>query len=122
MRPVSNDKRKNIIEAKERGETTNDIIKWLDVSKSTINNIYKKYRDTGDYEPIAYTGRKPTFTEEINNEIIKAVTNKPDITLEELIDKLDLEVGISGLSRHMKKINLTLKKRHLIQSDRKSLK
>jgi transposase len=41
---------------------------------------------------------------------------KTDITLQELIDELSLNVGESGLSRRLKKMGLTYKKRHSIQT------
>ena len=45
MRPISSDMRKQIVEAKDRSETTENIIKWFDVSKASINRIYKQYKD-----------------------------------------------------------------------------
>lgn len=119
MRPISNDKRKNIIEAKQRGESLENIIKWFCVSKATINRIYKIYKDTGNYEPVAYTGRRSSFTEEMNTKIRTIVKNTPDITLQEIIDKLKLKVTVSGLSRHMETIGLTFKKRRSMLRDSK---
>jgi len=120
VRPISNDKRKNIVEAKERGESVETIIKWLKVSKASIGRIWSKYKKTGSYKPVPYVGRKSTiFNKKMNNKIMKKVKEKPDITQTELIDELKLNVTVAALSLHMKKLGLTLKKRLLIQTDKK---
>jgi len=119
MKPISNDKRRNIIDAKERGELVENIIKWFGVGSATINRIWRKYKQTGSYEPIPYAGRKSGFTKEIDDKIYKLVSKRPDITQEEIIDELSLYVTQSGMSRHMKKLGLTLKKRLLILQDKK---
>ena len=111
MRPISSDKRKSIIDAKERKEPIGNIVKWFGVSEASVNRIYKA---TGTYEPIAYKGRQSGLTREIDDKILTKVREKPDITQRDLINELDLNITQSGMSRHMDKLGLTLKKRRLI--------
>ena len=123
MVPVSNRERKNIIDAKERGESIENIIKWYGVCKTTIYNVYNQYKKTGSYEPLPFPGKiSSIFDENVNEKILKKVKETPDITQEELIEELGLDVTQSGMSRHMKKLGLSLKKRLSMQLDYKNQK
>ena len=120
MRPITNEKRKIIIEAKKRGESEKDIMEWVEgVSRSSISKIWKRFRETGSYLPKPYTGNNRKITKEQTELIRETIREIPDITLLELIDKLDLNVSESGLSKHLKKMGLTYKKRHSIQMGKK---
>ena len=112
MQPISNDKRQNIIEAKQRNESVEIIIKWFNVSASSISRIWNKYLKTGDYSSIPYAGRKSDITKEKDDEIREYIKNNNDATLEEMIEALSINLTISGLSRHLNKMDLSYKKRH----------
>jgi len=113
MKPISNDKRELLIAAKQRGEKEEDIAKWLHISKGSVGTIWRLYRRTGSYLPTAYTGRPSVITEEKIKEIQTAVDNEPDITLNELIDKLSLPIQKSQLSRLLISLEYSFKKRLL---------
>ena len=115
MQPISNDKRWNIIEAKQRKEPVSLIVKWFGVSESSISRIWNKYLKTGEYNAIPYTGRKSDISEEKDEEIRATIKKNNDMTLEELIEKLSLNLTVSGLSRHLDKMGLSYKKRHYTQ-------
>jgi len=117
MQPISNDKRQNIIEAKQRKEPVTAIIKWFNVSASSISRIWNKYLKTGDYSAIPYTGRKSDISEEKDNEIRGYISKNNDATLEEMIEVLSINLTISGLSRHLDKMGLSYKKRRYTQTD-----
>jgi transposase len=117
MRPISNDKRQNIIEAKQRKEPVNAIIKWFTVSASSISRIWNKYLETGDYSAIPYVGRKSDISEEKDNEIRDYIRKNNDAALEEMIEVLSINLTVSGLSRHLDKMGLSYKKRHFTQTD-----
>jgi transposase len=120
MKPVSNEKRELIIEAKKRGESEKNIMKWVkNTSRSSIGKIWKLYRTTGSYQPKPYKGNNRKITPQTEEKIRQTIKEKPDITLQELIAELSLNVCESGLSRRLKKMGLTYKKRRSIQTDRK---
>ena len=120
MVPVSNRERKNIIDAKERGESIENIIKWFGVCKTTIYNIYNQYKETGSYEPKPYPGKVSfIFDKKTDEKILKKIKEQPDITQEDLIEELHLDITQSGMSRHLKKLGLTLKKRLFMLQDYK---
>ena len=115
MKPISNEKRELLISAKQRGEKEEDIAKWLDVSKSSVGTIWGLYRKTGSFLPIPYTGRPSSITEEQIDAIHAEEAENPDITLDELIEKLSLPIRKSQLSRLLISLGYSFKKRQLIQ-------
>ena len=117
MQPISNDKRQNIIEAKQRKEPVNAIVKWFNISASSISRIWNKYLKTGEYSAIPYTGRKSDISEEEDGEIREYISKNNDATLEEMIEALSIKLTVSGLSRHLDKMGLSYKKRHFTQTD-----
>jgi len=99
-KPLSNDLRKRIIEAKLRGDTEEKIAAEKEVNKSTITKLWALYRETGSYEARPNpNGRKPALSEVQLEQITKAIHAKPDITLQELVDNLGLPVCVSALCR-----------------------
>lgn len=98
--PLSNDLRKRIIEAKLRGDTEDKIAKEKEVNKSTITKLWALYRETGSYEARPNpNGRKPALSQEQLDQITRKLNERPDITLQELIDELNLPVCVSSLCR-----------------------
>lgn len=118
LKPITNDKRENIIAAKERKESVETIKKWLNVSDSTISRIWNKYLQTGSYNPVPYTGRKSDITAEQDKQIRATILKTPDITIEKLIVELSINLTTSGMYRHLAKMELTLKKRRSILVDK----
>jgi transposase len=118
MIPISNEKRALLIAAKKRGEKEEDIAKWLNVCKSSVGKIWKLYRDTGNYEPTPYPGRKPIISAEKWASVLVLVAKEPDKTLEEIIDELDLPIQKSRLSFLLIKAGYSFKKKQLTPQSR----
>ena len=110
MRATDDKTRENIVLAMQRKEKRSTIAMWLNVSISTIDKVWHKFKETGTYLPIPYTGRKSTLTIKQEEDIRIKIAQTPDITLLELIAELNLDITESGLSRHLKKMDLTFKK------------
>jgi transposase len=99
-KPLSNDLRKRIIEAKLRGDTEDKIAAEKEVNKSTITKLWALYRETGSYEARPNpNGRKPVLSAGQLEQIARKIDGQPDITLQELIDGLKLPVCVSALCR-----------------------
>ena len=111
VRATDNKTRENIILAMQRKEKRSTIATWLNVSISTIDKVWHKFKKTGTYQPTPYTGRKSTLTEKQETEIRNKIQQTPDITINELIEELSLDLTESGMSRHLKAMGLTFKKR-----------
>jgi transposase len=111
-KPLSNDLRKRIIEAKLRGDTEDKIAREKEVNKSTITKLWSLYRETGSYESRPNpNGRKPALSPQQLEQVAKKIYEQPDITLQELIDEYNLPVCVSALCRTVNnKLGLTFKK------------
>jgi len=111
-KPLSNDLRKRIIEAKLRGDTEEKIAAEKEVSKSTITKLWALYRESGSYEARPNpSGRKPALSANQLKQIAQKINEQPDITLQELIDELSLPVCVSALCRTVNnKLDLRFKK------------
>ena len=111
-RPLSNDLRKRIIDAKLRGDTGDVIAREKEVNKSTITKLWALYRETGSYEARPNpNGRKPALSPQQLESITNRINEQPDIALQELIDELNLPVCVSALCRTVNnKLGLRFKK------------
>lgn len=102
--------RKIIVANYEEGISVKEICHIMRVSKSAVYSILKKYRETGSVEA-HYPGRQPRITEEQIEAIEKTVLEQPDITLQEIIEKLNLPIAKSQLSNILIKKKFRFKKR-----------
>ena len=111
--PLSKDLRERIIKKHEKGMKPTKIQKELEIkSLSTVCEIIKLYNETGSIEPRPLNnGRPPKMTEQNKSDIKSTVLSKPDITLEELKEQLNLPICISRICRILKtELGLTYKK------------
>jgi transposase len=111
MKPITNENRKLIISANERGEKPSVIAIWFDIAESSVYNIIALHKKTGDITPKPYPGRPSRLTDKDLENIRSAIKEKNDITLEELIDKLNLPIKKTRLSEIVNDMDLPFKKR-----------
>jgi transposase len=103
--------------AKQRNEKRETIAYWLNVSISTVDKVWRRFKETGSYSPTPYTGRKSKIDEETDKRIRAEIKANIDITLEEMIEKLSLPLTPSGLCRKLDRMGLSYKKRHSMQKN-----
>ena len=115
MKPISKEDRERIIKHNANGESGSKISKLLMIGVSTVYQILSLYRQRGSIEAKPYKGNNRKITTEQDKEIRRIIGEKPDITLNKLIETLDLKVSESGLSKHLKKMGLTYKKNDVCQ-------
>jgi len=119
MEPVSNETREKIIIHKQNKVRESDIAKWLIISTSTVTKVWARYKKTGSYLPSPKTqGRKSAVDVSTMAKIEEEIKNAPDATLAELIEKFDLTITEGALSKKLKKLDYSLKKRRLTQRNR----
>jgi transposase len=114
MRPVDEKTRANIIAAKQRNEKRKTIALWFGIDMSTIDRIWRRFKKTGSFSAIPYTGRRSNIDAATDDKIRETIKKYPDITLEELIEELSLPLTISVLFRKLERMNLSYKKRRSI--------
>lgn len=117
--PLSEDLRKRIIRALNEGESYAQISKNLQVNKSTISRLLKRYRESGSYAPRPLNnGRKPRLNEEMLQKIRDKIKEQSDVTLRELIEEFSLPVSAPALCKTLKKMGLVRKKKRYMQKNR----
>jgi transposase len=119
--PLSMDLRRRIISGYEKGEKVSEIIERLEVSQNAVYSLIRLYKETGDIKPRENkNGRKSKLNDEDLINIQRAISDQPDITLYEIVEKLDLPICISALSRIINnKLNITYKKKQFMRKNKK---
>ena len=115
MKPLSSDIRKLIIESKLRKEKDSDIAKWLNISKSSVTVIWRQFKVTNSIEPKPYPGAKPIFNDEMKEKVKQLIKTAPDMTLEEIIEKLNLPIKKSRLSQWLIESGYPYKKKRCLR-------
>jgi transposase len=122
-KPYSDDLRERVVAAIEAGHTRVKVAELYNMALSTVGGIIKRRRETGSVTPAKFGGYK-TFTLEPHTDRVKElVAEQPDSTLAELqvrLAKEKVKVSQSGISRFLRHINLTFKKKvlHAAEQDR----
>ncbi|MEG2971348.1 MAG: helix-turn-helix domain-containing protein [Akkermansia sp.] len=113
--------RKRIIEARKRGITVKELSQCYGVSTRSIYELSALYRKTGSLAPLTHLrGSKPKINEETLQEIDQAIQKKPDITLEQLKETLQLPIGVSRLCQIVReKLGYTYKKKWYMQANKR---
>jgi transposase len=117
-RAYSDDLRRRILEAFERGEgSESDLGLRFRVSLGYVKKIRCQQLRTGTMTRVAHRpGRKPKFTEPIRERLRSWLKQQPDLTLAELQERLrrQAQLGVSQPSLWvvLRKMGLRLKKSH----------
>jgi transposase len=109
--PMSMDLRKRIINARERGDSVAKIAREKEVTERAVYQLLARYKDTGSYAPLPKSGgRKSVIDEALAAEIKAKITERPDITLSEIIEEFKLDICVSAMCRIVKRLGFSYKK------------
>ena len=93
------------------------------MSKWTVYRLAEQKRKTGSVKlRTSQRGRKPALTTEDKANIRDCIYAEPDITIEEIREKLHLSASYSTVERAIKAMGYTLKKKSLYASERDRLR
>jgi len=101
--------RKIIIENYKKVIKASETSRVLEGGLSTVYKLIKRYKETGNVEA-SYLVRQPKITEKHISDIEKLVIEQPDVTIEEIIEKLNLPIKKSQISNILRKLGLNFKK------------
>ena len=107
---VSMEKRELIVSNAKRGMSVPEISKVFQVGKSTIWKLLKREKESGSIEP-RYQGKKSSMTEAQHQAMLDLVEQEPDVTLEEIRERLDLPIHKSQISNLLHQAGYHFKKR-----------
>lgn len=108
--------RRRIVTLYEAGWSTCEIAESLGHSASGVRRIRQRFRERGTLAPLKRgDGAPPKVSEADRARLGELVASTPDATLAELREALGLEVSISTIDRHLRRLRLTFKKKSLAQ-------
>jgi transposase len=109
---VSKEKRSLISRANRDGMSVKEMARVYRVPERTIRRLLKHEQETGSME--AHTGRcgrPPALSREGLELMRKIIEEQPDITLEEIKERMKLSICVSAICRIIKyKLKFTYKK------------
>ncbi|KAG0441148.1 hypothetical protein DMUE_1265 [Dictyocoela muelleri] len=111
---VNQNDRNNIVRMNERGTKISNISKMLNIPRTTVSSIFKKFIETG-ISSASKTGgdKKSKLCLADKNRLVEIVNNQPDLTLSEIkvkMSALNLVVSESTIARNLRNLHYTLKK------------
>lgn len=116
---LRNEERKILIEAHERGHESKELADIFGIDVSSVNRIIRQYKRTGSYEVRTYNcGQKLILTEIDLKNISELINENPDITIDEIIEKLNLSVKNESVRRAVIKMGYVRKKKSLHACER----
>jgi transposase len=113
MRPLSNDLRERILAAVDGGEgSRRQIARRFAVDVSTITRLLQLRRRTGSIEPRPRGGdTRSTLDDDGCERLRRLVEEHPDVTLDQLRDRLGAGGSIMVVWRALKNLGVTRKKK-----------
>lgn len=117
MRPYSRDLRQKIVDFYNNGDgSIRQLARRFALSSDCVQRLLKQQRETGSIAPKAYVGGpKPTLQHQHLQVLQQLVQDDNDATLVQLAERLQqqtqLQVSASTISRALKKLGITRKKK-----------
>ena len=110
---LSLDLRERILRSYDNQEgTRQQIADRFQVSLGMVKKLLQQRRNTGDIAPRHhYSGRKPKFTPVHREALRTMLAKKPDMTLEEMREKLEIDCTLPAIHYQLADMALTYKKR-----------
>ncbi len=110
--------RKLLIEAWNKTHNAKEIAECFSVNTSTVYRLEKQMRETGSVKTrTSQRGRKHALTPEELQNIDRVVQQEPDITINEIMDTLQLKVSDETVRQAVLKLGYVYKKKSLHASE-----
>lgn len=111
MRPYSIDLRERVIAACDAGQDTSEVAEEFGVSPAWVRRLKQRLRETGSIAPKPHGGgHKPILDEQGRTRLVELLRSQPDLTLEELRNRLGIKISIGALWNAIHGLRLSLKK------------
>src|SRR5262245_614050 len=113
MKPYPVELRARIVDAVDRGVgALPTIAALLSVSIACVANYLELRQETGSPQPRRTPGgRRPALPAERYPEVRQLLPEQPDLTLEQIRDRLRLSCSLAAVCRTLTKLGLTRKKK-----------
>ena len=116
MKAYSNDLRRKIVAAYERGQRSQrEVAELFGVSPATVRNFVRRKRERGSPDELPRAGGAPARIDaQVRAELRQLIASSPDATLaearEHLLRSSGVRVGLSAVCRAFSKMGLPRKK------------
>ncbi len=120
---LHNEARELLVQGYEATHDVEVIAKAYSVSKWTVYRLVEQKRKTGSVAlRTSQRGRKPLLTQEDQARIRECIEETPDISIDELREKLKLKASYSTVERAVNRMGYTYKKKSLHATERERLR
>lgn len=111
MDPIPTYLRERMVEAVAEGTCVAEVARRFAVSDNTVRN-FVRLSEEGTLKPKPRSGGPGTaLNDDDRKRLLKAVDERPDATLQELVDECGLDVSISTVSRELAKLDRPRKRK-----------
>ena len=116
---LHNEARELLVEAYEKTGNAREVDKCFGVDTSTVYRLNRQKKAAGSVKLRTNTrGRKPLLSAEDLSNIDKVIQEQSDITIDEIIEKLDLHAANETVRKAVIKMGYVYKKKSLHASER----
>jgi transposase len=123
MKAYSQDLRERVLKTIDEGKTQAETASLLKVSPATVKRYARQRREKGHVQPKPIPGRPPKKRAPLEAHLQVFLETQPDATLQEHCDRWEVETGkkvsIMTMSRAIKRLKWTRKKKFCAQASRK---
>lgn len=115
---LHNETRKLVVEAFEKTHNAKEVAECFSVNQSTVYRLVERMKATGSVETRTnLRGRKPVLSQEDIHNIDLLIQKQPDITIHEILDKLQLRASDETVRKAVLKLGYVYKKKSLHASE-----
>ena len=115
---LHNEARNLLVEAYEKTHDAKGIALTYGVSVPTVYRLAEQKAKTGSVDlRVSKRGRKRVLGQDALEKIAKTIDARPDITLAEIVEKLELPVGIETVRRAIQAMGYRRKKKMIHASE-----
>ena len=115
---LHNEARNLLVEAYEKTHDAKGIALAYGVSVPSVYRLAEQKARTGSVDlRVSKRGRKRVLVQEDLEKIARAIEEQPDITLAEIVEKLNLPVGIETVRRRIQAMGYRRKKKMIHASE-----
>ena len=116
---LHNETRELLVEAYEKTGKAKEVAECFSVDTSTVYRLNRQKKATGSVKlRTNQRGRKPSLSPTDLSNIDKAIQEQPDITIDEIIEKLNLHVANETVRKAVIKMGYIYKKKSFHASER----
>lgn len=114
MRPLSEDLRRRIVEARQAGAGSVEVSERFRVSRRTVARLFGQYERTGKLSPKQIGGYRRSRLQKYDRTLSHWIEKQSDITLVQLCERcrkeLGVSIGINALWHQLRRLGLSFKK------------